>query len=68
MLKVKQALEIIRETANFNVSSDTLYNWLKTGRLPSKKLGGIVLIDPSDLENFLADFLKTNRKFVGKAA
>jgi hypothetical protein len=38
-----------------------MYNWIKTGKLPVKRLGGMVLIDPSDLDIFLADFLKTNK-------
>lgn len=61
MLKPRDALEIIKKTVKIHVSLDTMYNWIKTGKLPVKRLGGMVLIDPSDLDIFLADFLKTNK-------
>ena len=68
MLKPKQALEIVRKTVNMQVSLDTLYNWIKKGKLKVKRLGGMVLIDPLDLDIFLSDFSETNKKFVDKAA
>jgi len=68
MLKPRDALEIIKKTVKIHVSLDTMYNWIKTGKLPVKRLGGMVLIDPSDLDIFLADFLKTNKKYVCRKA
>ncbi len=65
MLRPKEALAIIRQTANIHVSLDTMYNWIKNGKLPVKRLGGMVLIDPADLNIFLADFFQADKKYVG---
>jgi len=68
MLKPKQALEIINERLGCSIQLRTIYNWIKTGKLPSKKLGGMVLIARSDLDIFLADFNLTDQHSEGKAA
>ena len=62
MLKPKQVLEIINERLGCSIQLRTIYNWIKTGKLPSKKLGGMVLIARSDLDIFLADFNLTDQK------
>lgn len=62
MLKPKEALEIIKKTTNIHISMDTVYSWIKNGKLPVKRLGGMVLIAPSDLDIFLSDFTQTNLK------
>lgn len=62
MLKPKQAIEVIRNRVKLPVSLDTLYNWIKKGKLKVKRLGGMILIDPTDLDFFLADFCDTDRK------
>lgn len=62
MLKPKQAIEVIRNRVKLPVSLDTLYNWIKKGRIKVRRLGRMVLIDPSDLEIFLADFPGTDEK------
>ncbi|NCB40985.1 MAG: DNA-binding protein [Erysipelotrichia bacterium] len=68
MLKPKQALEIIRSRVKLHISLETLYNWIKKGKLKVKRLGGMVLIDPSDLDIFLADFAATDKQYVGRVA
>lgn len=68
MLKPKQALEIIRSRVKLHISLETLYNWIKKGKLKVKRLGGMVLIDPSDLDIFLSDFAATDKQYVGKVA
>ena len=62
MLKPKQALEIIKNRANVRISLDTFYGWIKNGKLKVKRLGGMILIDPTDLDFFLADFCDADRK------
>lgn len=68
MLKPKQALDIIRSRVKMQISLETMYTWIKKGKLKVKRLGGMILIDPSDLEFFLSDFSITDKQYVGKAA
>ncbi|MHB8598188.1 MAG: helix-turn-helix domain-containing protein [Ktedonobacteraceae bacterium] len=35
------------------VSSQTVYSWLRTGELPSVRIGRLWRVRPSDLEEFL---------------
>ena len=56
MLKPKEAFKIISERLGHVVQLRTVYNWIKTGKLPAKKLGGVVLISRTDLDKFLAAF------------
>jgi len=58
MLKPKQALDIIRNRVKMHIPLETMYTWIKKGKLKVKRLGGMILIDPSDLDIFLADFKK----------
>ena len=58
MLKPKQALDIIRNRVKMHNPLETMYTWIKKGKLKVKRLGGMILIDPSDLDIFLADFKK----------
>jgi predicted site-specific integrase-resolvase len=62
MLKPKQALDIIRNRVKMHIPLETMYTWIKKGKLKVKRLGGMILIDPSDLDIFLADFAETNQK------
>ena len=62
MLKPKQALDIIRNRVKMHVPLETMYTWIKKGKLKVKRLGGMILIDPSDLDVFLADFVETDQK------
>ena len=62
MLKPKQALDIIRNRVKMHVPLETMYTWIKKGKLKVKRLGGMILIDPSDLDIFLADFVETDQK------
>lgn len=62
MLKPKQALDIIRNRVKMHVPLETMYTWIKKGKLKVKRLGGMILIDPSDLDIFLADFIDTDQK------
>jgi predicted site-specific integrase-resolvase len=62
MLKPKQALDIIRNRVKMHIPLETMYTWIKKGKLKVKRLGGMILIDPSDLDIFLADFAETNPK------
>jgi len=40
--------------AHLAVSDRTIRNWIRTGELPSYKLGASRRIDPADVEDFLA--------------
>lgn len=62
MLKPKQALDIIRNRVKMHIPLETMYTWIKKGKLKVKRLGGMILIDPSDLDIFLADFVETDQK------
>ncbi len=68
MLKPKQAIEIINDRLDCSIQLRTLYNWVKTGKIPSKRLGGMILIDPSDLDIFLSDFRKADKLSEGGGA
>ncbi len=44
-----------RTLADFLAVSDrTIRNWIRSGKLPSYKLGAVRRIDPADVEDFLA--------------
>jgi excisionase family DNA binding protein len=44
-----------RTLADFLAVSDrTIRNWIRSGKLPSYKLGAARRIDPADVEDFLA--------------
>jgi excisionase family DNA binding protein len=44
-----------RTLADFlSVSDRTIRNWIRSGKLPSYKLGAARRIDPADVEDFLA--------------
>jgi len=62
MLKPKQALEIVNRRLGCSIQLRTFYNWIKAGKLPSKKLGGMVLIAGDDLDIFLRDFNFTDQQ------
>lgn len=70
MLKPKEVAQTISERLGVAVSMPTVYNWIRTGKLPSKKLGGIVLIAQVDLDKFLAAFGSPEQKgdYNGKTA
>ena len=67
MFTVKDAHKMVAE-AGLTVSIQTIYNWLKSGELPSVKVGGIRRIRKMDMEFFLAKITGSNQKLVSDGA
>ncbi|MBI2371205.1 MAG: helix-turn-helix domain-containing protein [Deltaproteobacteria bacterium] len=56
MLKIKDAARYL------NVSASTIWRWVRTGKVPSVRLGGIRRIRRSDLEKLAAEDLRLEAK------
>ena len=46
-------LSVAAVARHCGVSNKTVYRWIDRGELPALKLGGLLRVDPSDLEFFL---------------
>lgn len=54
MVTPKQAAEIASRKLGRHISPSTIAGWIRSGKLPSKKIGGMRLIERKALYLFLA--------------
>jgi excisionase family DNA binding protein len=51
----------VKEAANYlTISRSNLYLWLKSGKIPSYKLGGRRVVDVNDLNSFIDNLKNEN--------
>ncbi len=62
MLSVRQAAAAASAVLGRIILPSTVYGWISTGKLPSKKVGGMRLVDRAQLDLFLSGTPEMDRQ------